>query len=182
MSGIELGLHAYGGSRHVKEHSGLLDSDQCIELVLAAKGVGLVPDWRTTQAAGRTGTRIPDTEAALVLRRRLAAFAGVPVDHVEPVEVVRYDVGSGYGRHQDGSHRSATLLVWLSEELTYAGGHVDFPEVGRQYRGAAGDAILFRNTASTVHEALPVQQGVKWVAVCFAQGRPVDVTKPSGAF
>ena len=137
-------------------------------------------DWRTTQAAGRTGTRVPDIVPALVLRQRVAALAGVPVDHVEPVEVVRYEPGGGYRLHHDGRHRVATLLAWLSDPEAYTGGGTDFPRAGGVHRGGMGDAILWHNTRQTIHQALPVETGIKWVAVSYVQRQAVDTTKRSG--
>jgi prolyl 4-hydroxylase len=121
--------------------------------------------------------------AALLVRERLAASAGLDVTTFEAPQVLHYAVGQQFAPHFDflqpevaghaGSlahrgQRVATLLVYLNE--AFEGGETDFPELGLRYRGRTGDALLFWNVDATgapdqrlLHAGLPPTSGEKWL-------------------
>lgn len=148
----------------------------------------LVDDFRKTRAEGRTGARLlVDTPELLAIREHAAAVAGgVPLDFVEPVEVVRYVAGSSYPLHSDLPWRSTTVLVYLN--VDYTGGRTVFPNSpAGAIEPKAGWALSWPNASAPGieipwmrHLVEPVISGEKWVAVCWVQWGRVDRTAKSG--
>lgn len=108
------------------------------------------------------------------INRRLAQVTGTQVDWGEPLHVLRYDPGQEYRPHIDAlpgeaNQRHWTVLVYLNEE--YEGGATRFDLAGVEFRGAQGDALIFRNVLDSGaadlrsrHAGLPVSSGTKWLA------------------
>jgi prolyl 4-hydroxylase len=117
----------------------------------------------------------------LLVRARIAATLGVPVEVFEPPQVMRYEVGEEFTPHHDyldprahaavlaaAGQRVATVLVYLNAD--YAGGETEFPQLGLRHRGGAGDALYFINVDAhnvpdprTLHAGRPPTRGVKWL-------------------
>jgi prolyl 4-hydroxylase len=88
--------------------------------------------------------------------------------------LLRYSPGGEYRAHMDAlsneaNQRILTVLVYLSDD--YRGGETSFPRAGLVFRGAPGEALVFRNALpdgrpdpATVHAGLPVEAGVKYLA------------------
>jgi prolyl 4-hydroxylase len=129
-----------------------------------------------------------ENPAIHALNRRLAAASGTDVAQGEPLQVLRYRAGGEYRPHFDAipgfeNQRAMTFLVWLSED--YEGGETHFPAADLKLRGAAGDAILFRNIGadgrrdpSARHSGLPVTGGEKLIASRWIRERPFEM--PAG--
>jgi hypothetical protein len=138
--------------------------------------------------AGRTNSAfafaLEDLDlVVLAARARIAATVGVPEAALEPIQVLHYAPGQSFDRHYDfldpevpafaaeidrAGQRMATFLVYLNDG--FAGGETDFPLLGFQHKGAAGDALMFANldTAGapdrrTLHAGLPPASGEKWL-------------------
>lgn len=131
---------------------------------------------------GATMHLLIEDPAIHALNRRIAKAAGVPVDHGEPLHILRYRPGQEYKRHFDWSpgatnQRILTALVYLNEE--YSGGETDFPRGGFRVRGRRGDCILFRNMGPdrqadpmSQHAGLPVTAGTKFLATRWIREQP----------
>lgn len=131
-----------------------------------------------------------ENPAIHALNRRLAASSGTAVGQGEPLQVLRYRPGGEYKPHFDAipgfaNQRAMTFLVWLNED--FEGGETEFPSAGLKLRGAAGDAILFRNVGAdgrrdpaAAHTGLPVTRGEKLIASRWIRARPFE--PPAGAF
>jgi hypothetical protein len=125
-----------------------------------------------------------DTDLVLLLvQMRLAALSKVPWSRFEPPNVLHYAVGETFKTHVDFinpaapafaqelalfGQRIATALVWLNDG--YAGGQTDFPTLGKRFRGAVGDALVFFNVDElgqpeprTLHAGMPPTRGQKWI-------------------
>lgn len=100
---------------------------------------------------------------------------GVEITHRESYKVGLYkgDNAGFFMPHRDNSdlpmgYRRIASTIHLNED--YEGGGLRFPEYGPDiYRPEAGAGIAF--SASTVHEALPVTQGERYVIVAFMHGK-----------
>lgn len=116
------------------------------------------------------------------LNRRIAAASGTKVEAGEPLQVLRYIPGQEYRPHHDAlpganNQRVATLLVYLNDG--FDGGGTHFPAVPLTFKGAPGDALLFRNALSdgrvdqtALHAGLPVTSGCKYIASRWIHDQP----------
>ncbi|KAL1511660.1 hypothetical protein AB1Y20_004950 [Prymnesium parvum] len=112
---------------------------------------------------------------------RINTLLGLPYDHGEELQVVRYNKGQFYRSHHD--QNSATWTPQGPRVLTFfmylndvpKGGETAFPRIGGGVEVAprVGDAILWPSTYDdqpmladmrTMHEARPVEEGVKFGA------------------
>jgi prolyl 4-hydroxylase len=133
------------------------------------------------------GTYFAIGENDLVARldRRLAELTGLPVDHGEGIQILRYGIGGEYKPHFDyfpprdsgsaahlakGGQRVATVVMYLNDVA--AGGETHFPDAGG-FRVAPrqGWAAYFSYCNSlgqvdpaTLHGGAPVLAGEKWIA------------------
>lgn len=95
------------------------------------------------------------------------------ISRFEHLRIGAYDAGAGYFRaHRDNTkpataHRKFALTLCLNEE--YEGGHLNFPEYGRQlYRPPAGGAVVF--STSLLHEVMDVTAGRRFALITFFFG------------
>lgn len=96
---------------------------------------------------------------------------------MEPLQVVKYEVGDHYGWHTDWSpvnnkKRKLSITIQLSDASDYEGGEVeilDGPE-SRVVDKAIGTATVFPSWA--VHRVRPITSGVRWALVAWATGKP----------
>lgn len=158
---------------------------QCNFLIQKSSG-RLSSRFRTSLSDGRTGYVFRDeNDVTLKVRSYIAKEAGCDIDHVSPVELVRYEPSSGFCHHYDGWWRNYTCLIYLNDDFT--GGHTRFPLL--DVHGVVpkqGCSIFWENARDGAnlrvhgHEALPVMAGVKYIAVAWAEVCPVDRDKLSG--
>ncbi len=170
----------------------LFTSDECRHLVQAAEpgfersmihGID-APDYldpiRTSEGSAMHALIVdPVTHA---LSRRLAAAAGLTIDHAEPLLILRYRPGQQYRNHFDflpgaENQRLMTGLVYLNDG--YEGGETAFVKAGFKVKGGQGDAIVFRNIGPdrradpmAEHAGLPVTKGIKLLASLWMRERP----------
>ncbi len=117
-----------------------------------------------------------------VIRTRISSATKIPVPVFEPTQILHYDVGeefkphfdfldpanAGYRENLESGQRIATFLIYLNDG--FEGGETQFPDVGINYRGRAGDAIFWANVDMqgrpdplTRHAGLPPTAGEKWI-------------------
>lgn len=131
---------------------------------------------------------VDESPAIHALNRRLAAATRTHVAQGEPLQVLRYRPGQEYRPHSDAlageaNQRIATVLVYLNEG--YEGGETLFLKTGLRFRGARGDALVFRNALDdgradelAVHAGLPVTRGEKQIATRWIRARPFSLPPP----
>jgi hypothetical protein len=117
------------------------------------------------------------------VRSRVAALAGVPVQNLEPSQILHYEVGQEFRPHHDfldvrapalaqevaeRGQRALTVLIYLND--AYQGGHTAFPHLGRSFKGRKGDALIFWNVDEdgapdlrTLHAGTAPTRGEKWL-------------------
>ncbi len=110
----------------------------------------------------------------------------------EPMQGQRYDIGEYFKAHTDwfapgtnefdkhtrrGGQRTWTVMVYLNN--VEAGGETRFERIGRDFRPVAGLGLAWNNlkadgspNAATLHEALPVLQGRKYVITKWFREKP----------
>ncbi len=134
---------------------------------------------------------VDETPVVHAINRRLAALAELPVDHGEPLQILRYRPGQEYKLHSDAlpgvsNQRVATALIYLNAD--YDGGATAFPRLDWSFRGNPGDVLIFRSVGDdgrpdprAVHAGLPVTTGEKLIASRWMRERPIDLLKPLSA-
>jgi prolyl 4-hydroxylase len=192
---LELPSELLSDAPHVRAVRGLLTIAECKHLIAQAEPHlqrSYVFDPHTgrqmphpirTSTGMNFGPTLEDTVVHLI-NRRLAAVTGTPVEAGEPLHMLRYAPGEEYRPHHDvvpgaGNQRLWTVLVYLNEG--YSGGATRFSLIDLEFRGSAGDALIFRNAdesgagdPQTLHAGLPVTDGVKWLATRWIRSRPYD--------
>lgn len=160
------------------------------EYVIAVAAQRLAPSTTFDPATGKTrqdayrtsltATLGPvDLDLALIsINRRIAQVAGRPCENGEFLSVLRYAPGQEYRPHFDwlpqgedferGGQRVTTALIYLNDD--YGGGETHFQTPGVNFKGAAGDMLVFENALldgapdkASRHAGLPVASGAKWL-------------------
>ncbi len=180
----------------------LLDADECGQIIDLARprlsrsmvvdrmtGATVVNTVRTSDGAHTT---VGESPAINALERRIADLTGIPIDHGEPVQILRYLPGALYAPHQDyfppsdpgsamhiatGGNRVATVVVYLN--TVPAGGQTRFPTVGLSIAARQGSGACFGYSTPSgalddrcLHAGDPALEGEKWVATKWLRARP----------
>jgi hypothetical protein len=120
-----------------------------------------------------------DDAGFVTVRQRISDLMGVPWEHSEHLQLLRYEEGQFYREHHDqisppGSAWGArlyTFFMYLSD--VEAGGETTFTRLNLTVPPRKGNAILWPSVLSsdptetderTFHEALPVVRGTKFAA------------------
>lgn len=183
----------------VTVYSHFLTEAQCNELVALAQtrltrsgvmdketGKSVVNNSRTSH-----GMFFKRGETLLIkeIEQRISDLTGIPVDHGEGIQVLRYEVGQEYKPHHDyfdpklagfkatldeAGQRVSTFLMYLN--TPDRGGATVFPESGVTVKANKGNALLFKYPKASadekvLHGGAPVEAGVKWVATKWLRER-----------
>lgn len=173
-----------------------LSRAECEEL-MAAIDRQLVPStvtrgdssYRTSRTCHLRGT---DAELAARLDQRLADLLGVDPSLSESLQGQRYDPGQYFKEHTDwfapdtdeftahtnpGGQRTWTVMIYLN--TVSSGGQTCFKRLGRCFTPVQGLALAWNNLMAdgspnpfTLHEAMPVEQGYKWVITKWFRALP----------
>jgi prolyl 4-hydroxylase len=139
-------------------------------------------DADRTNRAAEFSPENPDLVLASV-RSRIAAMANVALPALDWSQVLHYEVGQQFRQHYDffdvrvpayarevatSGQRALTVLIYLNDD--YEGGHTAFPRLGRAFKGAKGDALVFWNVQEngvpderTLHAGTAPTKGEKWL-------------------
>lgn len=128
----------------------------------------------------------------VLLRARISALTGLPTATMEPPRIFHYAVGQDIKPHYDRltlgarahlepsytGDRLVTLILYLNDD--FDGGELDFPKVGKSFKGQTGDAIYFAHVDAdgapdllSLHAGLPITRGEKWVLSQWIHDRPL---------
>ena len=146
-------------------------------------------DYRTSRTC-----HLADSKAALsqILDERFARLLGVDSALAEPIQGQRYDEGEYFKAHTDwfapdteefmtctvpGGQRTWTVMVYLNS--VPEGGETLFNHIGRRFSPVPGLALCWNNLLAdgtpnphTLHEALPVRCGRKYVITKWFRAEP----------
>lgn len=166
--------------------NGFLTAEECAEVVALGK-----PLLKRSRVMGkqpissdRTSSsgffRRAQTSLLQRIERRASGFAHLPVENVEPIQYLEYQLTQQYKPHwdyfldhesgkkalQNGGQRKATVLIYLND--VEEGGATEFPQLGLSIQPRRGDALLWFNTLPngsvdprTMHAGRPVLRGEK---------------------
>ena len=133
-------------------------------------------------------------ESSLIgwVERKIETVTGIPVAHGEGIQMFHYGVGGFYKPHYDwfdpafdgnkaalaqGGQRVMSVCIYLNHVA--AGGQTQFHQWERIIEPKPGRALFWRNVLpdgtpdrQTMHEALPVVTGEKWVLMKWLRERP----------
>ncbi|CAI5493712.1 unnamed protein product [Closterium sp. Naga37s-1] len=176
---------------------------------MAPSGLALRPgeneegtrDIRTSSGTFLAANMDPSGSLAWV-ERKMAAVTGLPVNHGESFNVLRYELGQHYDSHMDvfdpkeygpqSSNRMASFLLYLTDVeeggetmFPYEGGrnmHIGYNYkdcIGLKVKPRMGDALLFWSIypngtidPTSLHGSCPVVKGSKWVATKWIRDKP----------
>lgn len=180
----------------VYELPDLLTQDDC-ELLINAIDRQLVPSSVTRgEAAYRTSRtchlRDIDVELSRRIDRCLSDLLGVDPGFSEPLQGQCYGPGEYFKEHTDwfapgtdefaehanpGGQRTWTVMVYLN--TVERGGKTCFKHLNRCYSPVQGFALAWNNLMAdgspnpfTLHEAMPVEKGKKWVITKWFRALP----------
>lgn len=180
----------------IYQFPGLLSSEECATLIgcidaaLQPSTVTLGPSNYRTSRTCHLGTSAPALSAAL--DQRLADVLGLDPACAEPIQGQRYDRGQYFKPHTDwfapgteefeqharcGGQRTWSLMVYLNAVL--AGGATSFPLLNLSITPMPGWGLAWNNLRpdgsphpDTLHEALPVLDGRKYVITKWFRAMP----------
>lgn len=117
------------------------------------------------------------------LEERVANLAGLSVDCLEQLALVRYKPGQFFTTHHDGAQRSKTVFIYLNDlPDEESGGHTVFPKLGVQFSPRRGAAVMWNNIhadgtedSRLLHAGLAPLKGVKYGVNCFFNCKPLKV-------
>ncbi|CAE8626381.1 unnamed protein product [Polarella glacialis] len=124
--------------------------------------------------------RSSQTDLVRDVEFRLAQLAGIQVDYLERLNMVRYEPGQLFNRHHDGRFRPKTVFVYLNDLPENAGGETFFPNLGIKFVPRKGCAVMWSNVLGpgvdderTIHQGLPPRTGIKFGVNCFFNDKPI---------
>mmetsp|Transcript_74471 Transcript_74471/g.116504 ORF Transcript_74471/g.116504 Transcript_74471/m.116504 type:complete len:569 (-) Transcript_74471:85-1791(-) len=177
-------------------------------LVMTAGPNGSPDDLKQKSSTLRTshGSVIDYAATPMVadIEKRLSNLAGMDVNHLERLVMVRYQEGQEYKIHHDGTWRLVTIFIYLNDLDEDAEGETFFPNLDIKIKPRKGCAVMWPNTCGVasdgthledtrvMHAGLPPIGCTKFGVNCFfnvapkrlqpdenGQGPPPRVPKPS---
>lgn len=116
--------------------------------------------------------------------RKCLTYIDRPIENCENLQVLRYKPGGFYKPHQDviddgKNPRLYTFILALNDD--YEGGETDFPNLNKEYKLHAGDALFFDTldnyeleTSKALHGGKPVKSGEKWICNLWVRKYPYN--------
>ena len=126
------------------------------------------------------------------IEEKIDALVGLPHEYGETMQGQRYEPGQQFKYHLDlfwskadywkaeakrGGQRTITAMAYLND--VEAGGITEFPELGVKITPERGMLVVWNNATpsgevnhATMHAALPVEAGVKYVITKWFRTRP----------
>lgn len=177
--------------------SDFLSEEECEHLISMIDDVAKPSEVfdEVYQAQYRTsysGDVNPADSFVRMIERRLSDLLGINISWGESVQGQRYRPGQEFKEHCDwfdtnsdywkeevgrGGQRSWTAMVYLND--VEEGGETSFPRIGVSIPPQRGALIVWNNALSdgspnpdTLHAALPVSAGVKYVITKWFRTRP----------
>lgn len=171
-----------------------LDAQQCADIIELARyqldhseTLGeYIEGYRTSSDTWLQQSDLPHVLGKL--QSLVEEITGLPAANQESIQILRYEVGQEYKDHHDywhpgtdyyeeqmarGGQRIWSILVYLNE--VEEGGGTAFPELEIEVIPERGKLLAWKNVTEqglnydSLHIGLPVEQGVKWVAVTWVR-------------
>ncbi|KEK26449.1 prolyl hydroxylase family protein [Bacillus gaemokensis] len=180
----------------VAQYEQIITPAECRELIELAK-----QHIQPAQFFGHTGERksdftwLPHYSYGIVSRvsERIASIMTLPLNHAEPLQAARYEVGGKFDAHMDcyntgteygrervehGGQRIYTAILYLN--VVEAGGETVFPSLNLTVTPSEGKLLIFENCKRgtnephplSMHEGCAVHEGEKWIATLWFREKP----------
>jgi hypothetical protein len=158
-------------------------------LVMTAGANGQFENLKQKSSSLRTshGSIIDYAATPLVadIEKRLADLAGMDLNNLERLVMVRYEEGQQYKIHHDGVWRLVTVFIYLNELPEDAEGETWFPNLEVKIKPRKGCAVMWPNTCGIgpdgqhiedtrmMHAGLPpIPECTKYGVNCFFNVEP----------
>lgn len=123
------------------------------------------------------------TQTVANVEARCAQLAGIGVEYLEQLALVRYEPGQYFNIHHDGDHRSKTVFIYLNDlPDEESGGETIFPNLGVQFTPRRGAAVMWNNIhpdmsedSRLIHAGTAPLKGIKYGVNCFFNIHPLKV-------
>ena len=132
---------------------------------------------RTSSTAWCKGKCLQHPTVRAVEDRVSRLMGGIPMDHAEPMQVLRYETGQFYTVHHDQNSprasawgpRMFTVFMYIGDG--YTGGETNFPRLNLTIKAKKGSACVwtsildsdpYQRDDRTDHQSLPVETGTKF--------------------
>jgi prolyl 4-hydroxylase len=172
------------------EKDNLITENDCDEIIKMAES-----QFRQATTLGvNNGHRIADytwiyrnTPIANKFLKIANIETGLPIENMEDLHIVRYNVGGQYKDHHDffhpgesyydrevlrGGQRVKSVIFYLNDD--FEGGETDFPKMGITVKPVKCKTIIWDNINEdgtldydSIHAGLPVTNGVKYIATIW---------------
>ena len=186
----------------VKSFKGLVPLELCHHLIgIAAPGMHVASELNPETGAPEADPQKDCMQriflpmemdlASHVISARMAATAGMTIEHGEYLQILLYSPGQVFVPHLDGfegtpesnadllrgGQRVKSVLLYLNDN--YEGGETHFCVMNEKVKGCKGEAIVIHNVLEdgtlddqSVHEAFPTTEGTKWIASLYMREDP----------
>ncbi|MCX8475796.1 MAG: 2OG-Fe(II) oxygenase [Sphingomonas sp.] len=169
-------------------------SRKLVEQIDARRRPSTIADANGDYAFRTSETCDLDVDDPLVmeLKRRIIALTGLDPAHAEPMQGQRYEVGQEFKAHTDyfepsgadyekycsvAGQRTWTVMLYLNE--VEAGGVTRFKAIDKMVEPETGKLLAWNNlrangtpNPSTIHHAMKVRAGTKYVITQWFRERP----------
>ncbi|PED73373.1 2OG-Fe(II) oxygenase [Bacillus pseudomycoides] len=180
----------------VAQYEEIITPAECKELIELSK-----KNIQPAQFYGHTGERKSDFtwlqhySHGLVsqVSELIATAMPLPLNHAEPLQAARYEVGGKFDAHIDcygtwhedgrnrveqGGQRLYTAILYLN--TVDAGGETFFPSLNLTVTPSEGKLLVFENCKRgtnephplSLHEGCAVHEGEKWIATLWFREKP----------
>ena len=177
----------------IYEYENFLSIEECNKIILLSQGklsyskvlcpTGLCKD---TKHRTSSNTFIKDSADPVCLKisNLVEKILGIPKNHYEDLQIVKYDAGEMYKPHWDAcvgskgtcddfiksaGQRVATFIIYLNDN--FEKGETFFPKKNLSFKPVRGKALLFFNLErdnitilnNSLHAGQPPSHGTKWM-------------------
>jgi len=133
-------------------------------------------------------TRYSQTVVVERIEHRLASVAGLPIEQLERLNMVRYSPGQLFNEHHDGAFRPKTVFVYLNDLPEDSdGGDTFFPVLGFSFKPRAGTAVMWSNAqpdgkadSRMLHAGRAPSKGIKYGVNCFFNDKNLRMISSPG--
>lgn len=172
-----------------------LSQAECKDIIHSAKGkfkqssVSGEPNINYSADRTSSSATLSDSHTVMKIKQKVSDLCNIPMNHIEPLQVVRYTCNQFYKPHLDYfnpteptvkkyGQRVLTLFVYLNEDAPQAGTH--FPALDITIFPKTGKALVFNNTTAgktdsrTLHQGLSVQSNyqIKYGMNIWVRSKP----------
>jgi prolyl 4-hydroxylase len=121
------------------------------------------------------------TQVVSSVEQKVCNLAGIGIEYLEQLALVRYEPGQFFTFHHDGDHRTKTVFIYLNDLPDQdSGGETVFPELGVQFVPRRGCAVMWNNIlpdgsedSRLVHAGTAPLKGIKYGVNCFFNINPL---------